>query len=49
MWALQGLPKKSFPKEVVSESQLGKIIGNSIPITMLAAVMRNMFEACQFR
>lgn len=46
MWALQGLPKKVYPKDVVTETQLGYIVGNAIPIPLLANVMSSMFDAC---
>ena len=46
MWQLQGLPPRAFPKDVVSDAQLGKIIGNAISIPVLAALMQNMMTAC---
>ena len=49
MWALQGLPKRSFPKGVLMDNQLGQIIGNAIPVTLLAKVMSSLFEACPLR
>lgn len=45
-WALQGFPTASYPEGILSDSQLGGIIGNAIPAPLLAAVMRNLFRAC---
>ena len=48
MWRLQGIPIAAYNKNknLLSDAQLGKIIGNAIPIPLLASVLREMLSAC---
>ena len=49
MWSLQGLPKRFFREGILMDNQLGQIVGNAIPVPLLAKVMSSLFEACPLR